>query len=278
MVYVYPLSAFPNNKVNSDRLIQEISVSSITIALDHLDTDPIQASIYFKSILPDADKSTLDSIIANHSGQPLPDAITVQNVKVVVEQPKYIDSGNVTQELFCAESIIVDVSAGIGVTIKDFSWPFNIGLKSGTLFISDDMIGDEITIKIAPNTLVGALISNMNVGDTSILVSPTVIQNIKYGQYVGLYSTQHELGRVINIGSNYLTITPAADISANAGSPIAMCAKIIPYAFLSAPGIVEIGKTISTANRIPANTKIRVQYTNNSGTAKRVSFFIEYIY
>ena len=110
MVYIYPLSAFPNKIVNSDRLIQEISISSIIVALDHLDTSPIEADIYFKAELSTQDKTTLDTIVSNHSGTPLPDVIPVQNVKVVVEQPKYVDSGNVTQELFCAESIIVDVS------------------------------------------------------------------------------------------------------------------------------------------------------------------------
>lgn len=275
--YSYNLSSFPNEKCDLSRLNQEVHDSTIIIALDYINAASNQVTLYFKSELSDDDEVILANIIANHSGEPLPENL-VQNVKIVVEQPKYIESGNVTQELFCAESILMDVSASIGKSYHEVSWPFNIGLKSGTIFVNESMIGDEMSVKIAPNTIVGALISNLNVDDTSIYVSPTVIKNVKYGQYIGLPQQNKELGRVISLGSNYLTFTPASDVSANAGSYVGMCAKIIPYVYFNVTGKIEIGKTVTTANRIPANTKILIEYTNNTGTAKKVSFFIEYLY
>jgi len=275
--YAYNLSSFPNGKCDISRLNKEVHDSAITIALDYINEISVQVTLYFKSELSDQEEIILAEIVANHSGEPLPENI-IQQVKIAVEQPKYVESGNVTQELFCAESIVLDISSNVGTSYHEVSWPFNIGLKSGTLYISEDMVGDEMSVKIAPNTIIGALISNLNVGDTSIYVSPTVIQNIKYGQYVGLPQQNKELGRVVTIGSNYLTFTPASDTSANAGSYIGMCAKIIPYVYFNTSGKIEIGKTVTTANRIPANTKIRIEYTNNTGTAKKVSFFIEYLY
>lgn len=276
-MYTYNINDFPNDKFSVDRLTKEIQSSVIIISLDFINTSSSEVFIYFKSDLSLNDKNVLDSIIANHSGEPLPEN-TVQNVKVVVEQPKYIESGNATQELFCAESLVMDISSGESYKITDFSWPFNIALKSGTIYVTDDMVGDEMTVKIAPNTIIGATIQNLNIGDTSIYVSPTVIQNIKYGQYIGFPTLNKELGRVISIGTNYLTFYPAADVSVNAGTYVGMCAKIIPYAYFSSRGIMEIGKTVTTANRIPANTKIRLEYTNNTGIAKKVSFLLEYLY
>lgn len=275
--YSYNLSSFPNGKCDISRLNQEVHDSDIVIALDYINEASNQVTLFFKAELTDDQELTLSQIIANHSGDPLPENI-VQNVKVVVEQPKYVESGNVTQELFCAESIIIDVSAQIGTSYHDVSWPFNIGLKSGTIYVSDSMVGDEMSVKIAPNTIIGVITSNLNIGDSSIYVSPTVIQNVKYGQYIGLPQQNKELGRVISLGSDHLTFTPASDTSANAGSYIGMCAKIIPYTYFNTIGKIEIGKTLTTANRIPANTKIRIEYTNNNGTAKKVSFFIEYLY
>jgi carbonic anhydrase/acetyltransferase-like protein (isoleucine patch superfamily) len=277
-MYTYPISDFPFGKWNLDRLTKEIFDSTIIIGLNYMTGNSENVTIYFKADLSVGEKATLDSIIAAHSGEPMPYSVEIQQVKIAVEQPKYIDSGNVTQELFCAESILIDVSAGTGLQIVDYSWPFNIALKSGTLYITEDMIGDEMSVKVAPNTIIGAITSNVKVGDTSIYVSPTVIQNIKYGQYVGFPTLNHELGRVVTVGSNYLTIKPAADVSVNAGTYVGMCAKIIPYVYFNSTGVIEIGKTVTTANRIPANTKVRVEYKNNTGVAKKISLFIEYLY
>ena len=112
MTYTYLLSNFPFGKVNLNRLTQEISNSSITISLSSMDSYGTVVNINFKADLSIDEKSTLDTIVANHSGESLPDEIVIQQVKVVAEQPKYIEAGNPTQELFAAESVIIDISTG----------------------------------------------------------------------------------------------------------------------------------------------------------------------
>jgi hypothetical protein len=277
-VYTYNITDFPNDKVNSDRLNQEIHSSSITISLDHIDTNPDLILIHFKTDLSISEKQTLDNIIANHSGEPLPDSGNIQQVKVITEQPKYIIAGNTTQEFFSAESIIIDISTGEILKIVDISWPFDISLKTGTLNISEDMIGDEISVEAAPNTLIGALTSSLKVGDTSANVSPTVIQNIKRGYYFNIYSSNHEIGRVTMVDGDYITFSPPSDVSANPGTYVSMTPKIIPYAYLNSSRVLEIGKTIATGNRVPKNTIVRVKYKNNNGVAKKIGWFIEYLY
>jgi len=72
--YNYTIStAFPNGKVAPDRLTNEIDASSITVALDHIDTLADVCSIYFKAALSGAEQTTLNGLVAVHSGQPLPD-------------------------------------------------------------------------------------------------------------------------------------------------------------------------------------------------------------
>jgi len=143
------------------------------------------------------------------------------------------------------------------------------------------MINDELEIEVSPNTLIGALISNMSTGDTKLYVSQTVIDNLKLGNYVGLYqtgTTYIELGRVVEIGENYVVTDTPSTVSANAGSYISMSFKIIPYMYINSPSRIEIGKDIPTGQRIPANTIIRVIYKNNNSTNKKVSILVEYLY
>jgi hypothetical protein len=51
-----------------DRLQQEIQTSNIATALDHVSLLDTALSIFFVSILSDADKATLDTLVTNHSG------------------------------------------------------------------------------------------------------------------------------------------------------------------------------------------------------------------
>lgn len=70
--YTYSIQgAFPNHRVASDRLTLEIQHSVIVTALDHIDTADDACAVFFKEALSAEDKTTLDSIVATHSGEPL---------------------------------------------------------------------------------------------------------------------------------------------------------------------------------------------------------------
>ena len=66
--YIYPITDFPNEKVSSDLLTQQIQTSSIVTALDYLNTSPTECDIYFKDALSAGDETILNNIVANHSG------------------------------------------------------------------------------------------------------------------------------------------------------------------------------------------------------------------
>jgi hypothetical protein len=71
--YAFSISDFPNNKVDPGRLSQEITTSSITTALDYINTTTTHCDIWFKSALTNDDSSSLTVIVESHSGEPLPE-------------------------------------------------------------------------------------------------------------------------------------------------------------------------------------------------------------
>jgi hypothetical protein len=70
--YTYSIATnFPNHLVASDRLTMEIGQSSIVTALDHIDTSGDAVNIWFKDVLSGGDQTTLNGVVAAHSGVPL---------------------------------------------------------------------------------------------------------------------------------------------------------------------------------------------------------------
>jgi hypothetical protein len=71
--YAYSIQTdFPNHVVASDRLVQEIRLSSIVTALDCVNTTGDVCDIWFKDTLSAGDESVLTGVVAVHSGTPLP--------------------------------------------------------------------------------------------------------------------------------------------------------------------------------------------------------------
>lgn len=282
--YTYTLSDFPNDKVDLDTLQDQVRASAITVSLDYIGTEGVDVNFFFKAELDSTDQLVLDNVVANHSGEPEPEEIQVVKSEILTEHIRFVEAGDTTQGLFGAESLIIDISAGETQKITDFSWPIDIALMSGTLGVSEEMLGDDFSIDVGPNTLIGALIAPLNVGDTSIYVSPTVLQTIKIGYYIGLYNTGGDTGVEISQiidrddSNSCLTLKTPSDVSANAGSYIAMCTKLIPSLYLHSMDKIEIGKDFPTGQRIPKNFPVRVYYNNNNGVAKKISFFVEYLY
>ena len=72
--YSYILSDFPNNKYNSDTLSDEIVASSILSTLDRIDGTATGCAIFFLTDLSSPDQTTLDTVVANHTGEAAEDA------------------------------------------------------------------------------------------------------------------------------------------------------------------------------------------------------------
>jgi len=86
-----------------DSLTQQIQQSSITTALDYINILGSAVSIFFKAALSSADKTTLDAVVAAHTGVPLP-SNTAQLVDITTALPtfsaKTIVVNGVTKSLY----------------------------------------------------------------------------------------------------------------------------------------------------------------------------------
>ena len=75
--YRYLISeSFPNHQVASDRFTLEIDTSPIAVKLDHISTVDDECFVVFRADLSQGDKRTLDNLVQNHSGEPLPQTAT----------------------------------------------------------------------------------------------------------------------------------------------------------------------------------------------------------
>lgn len=109
--YTYSISGdFPNNKVDDDRLAQEIRTSSIPVALDFIQTAGDECNIWFKAALSSGEETTLDGLVASHSGEPLPlpDEPKADDGKLFVA-PNIFPLGSLTN--FCG--VADDVAQGL---------------------------------------------------------------------------------------------------------------------------------------------------------------------
>ncbi|RLC88631.1 MAG: hypothetical protein DRJ03_01795 [Chloroflexi bacterium] len=85
MKYTYSIAEdFPNQLVSPDRLTLEIQESAIVTALDFIGTSGDVCDIWFKDALTAGDQTILDSIVAAHSGEILPDVAQT----VIIDEPK----------------------------------------------------------------------------------------------------------------------------------------------------------------------------------------------
>ena len=284
--YTYLLSDFLNSLVDLDTLTIQVQDSVITVSLDYINDGAgsgTDVDFYFKATLPSDDIITLNTIVANHTGEPITEETQIVQASILTEHIKYIESGETTQDLYAAESLIIDVSSNDTKKTVDFTWSYLISLMSGTLGISEDMIGDSLCIEIAPNTLIGAFTQNVNLGDTSLNVSPTVLDYVKRGFYIGKYGDMDsgsEMSQVLSIDTENgrINLTSPSISTATAGNYCAMSAKLIPNLYIHSLDKIEIGKQIPTGQRITAGTPVRVCYSNNNNVAKKISFFVEYLY
>jgi len=186
---------FPNHRVNSTRLTQEIQQSAIVIALQSIETSGDVCAIWFKDPLSVGDQAILDGIVATHSGDPLPyqpqgvalqtpagvDVPTVSNVPMML--PNLFPEG-VTLDLIGAGDDAI-TGRGNGAEFKltgpangadiSLEWQYNdwVVMAGGGMNFDGALLGDNADMTItAPATVVtpsgGGNTGNCNLVDPGV--------------------------------------------------------------------------------------------------------------
>ena len=168
------------------------------------------------------------------------------------------------------------------VYTKDISWPMKIYLWTISLYLPTDSEGDFFDVIAAPDTVIGYTTDTLNIGSTQMSVSSTVTTNMIPGLDIALYDGQNrnELGRITAIDSvnHIVTFETATTQSFAQGTLIFFNLKNVRH--------FEVCRNISTEvqlaqawvkyKEIPANTNMRMVYTNNTGESKCIGMKLEY--
>lgn len=281
MTYSYTVDRFLNNKVDVSRLKKEIDEKvDITIACVAVTLQDGVAFIEFKTEISDEEEDNLNAVVAQHSGEPLKQKELLM-ATIVPENAKYYEKGDLTQEIYSAETWRMNITNSKIVFTFDFSHPFTKSLLAASFLIRDNMVGDWIEVYMAPETVIGAVTAPAQAGSYILSVNDTVVQNLKIGYFVCTKYGESDgvmHGRVKHIGAQHIELFEPLSVDVNAGAFVRMNIKIVPYMYFDHPQLIRLGDAITTGQRIPANVVMRIVYHNDTGLSKTVSVNTEYLY
>ena len=166
----------------------------------------------------------------------------------------------------------------------DFVWPFDMNVSSLHFVTNAQHVGDVFTTIVAPNTIVGITLAPVSPGDTTIYVSPTVFTYVNKGYTMMLTDGTNytDLGYLLSVDPTSMTMSVqhGSTTSFNPYSTYVMFGVKNVYNFvIGEPAKYDIGATQIGSAHVPANTTVRMQYTNKSITdTKEFTWYFEYFY
>lgn len=199
---------------------------------------------------------------------------TVETSRVIVE--------DYTVGYFETSHVVMNIPVGTPGDIEeiDIEWPMDILLWRTILKPTSDMIGDFITVVAGPETTIGVAAATVNVSDTTISVNSTVTDNIWRGFLVTLDDTVNKdvCGRCTDVDKIAGTISfqTATANSFAAGTPVKISIYVLDAIELIDTDSIDIGLKGIKGKTLSKGTKLRIYYTNNSGTSKTLRWRIEY--
>lgn len=182
-----------------------------------------------------------------------------------------------------AETVIINTNVG-ETSITDKSWiiPINMFAVYFNTFTEHD--GDNLVVEIAPDTIIGSITNDVNIGDTIIHVSDTVLKHIYVGYYIKLndLTNSNDCGMVTLVDKSSKTITvnipTNQSFSMNTPTYIQQTIRMIDNFELSGSNKYSLGTTTVGGSYVPTGTIARVKYTNNGSESKKFRINIEYLY
>lgn len=188
--------------------------------------------------------------------------------------------------VFTLESKQFSIPSGKSLNYYDILFPVSISLCNLTIYANNNNVGDTIELRFLQNTIVGTITQDINAQDTWIYVDNTCLSNV----YVGYDFTisdginTEDLGPIafIDVDNSKLKCTksPINNYSSTSGNAIIKTyVKLINNFFIGYVGTTSITNALSHNRYIPANTAIKLIYTNtNVQVAKTLQFNFEYQY
>lgn len=208
---------------------------------------------------------------------------TIKSNKVKIIE----ESDGPTQGIYKFKGYTIDIPSGpIGnVTTRLYTFPYPITLINGWFIAHDGMEGDCVELTVADNTVIGAIAAPLYSGNTEIIVTSTVIDNLYKGYYVSVTDGVNldELGQCVDIDiiNSKITVETAASNSFSPLSPtyVMLAVKVVEnFSIPVANQRYAFAEKKVGGKFLPANIPVNVRYTNYSGNAKTFCYNIEYLY
>jgi hypothetical protein len=221
------------------------------------------------------------------------DTSSITIINTVSESTVTAVDGTPNDAIFQLSAITVDVPANptsTQVVTSTVSYPFDMYIWQMSIAQIPANIGDQLTVAVAPDTVIGYVTAECMSGTKLLYVSNTVIENITRGSEIGLtngVNTEYP-GRVITIDKVNGIVHMENDLTHTYAGP----SGYIPQTYVLVTIYPIRNITFDTAERliignkglktrmIPANTPIRVIYYDNtiSTVAVKLYVLIEYYY
>jgi len=181
--YSFTISTdMPGGKVNTITLVNEIGKSSITIAVDAINTDGDTLDIVMKDALSTAEETTLHGDITGPAGGLLAShdnsdtIIDIETVKVQEEDNTVTTDGG-----FQETTTGFGITGGTGAeTDHTICWPFDISALELQFNTEEVHRGDFVSLVIGENTIVGTITSDISTASAWTSQNYTVGQIVTY--------------------------------------------------------------------------------------------------
>jgi hypothetical protein len=201
-------------------------------------------------------------------------AVTIDNRNIPAGQQPVGDNYRLT-------TIAFDARAN-STTFKDVKFPFPILALNGTLYTSEEMRGDILSVIAGEDTTIGIITSDVGAGETTFSVNSTVLKFISIGSYIRVtdeYNTTQYIF-VVDIDPQRFTVTVEDPVlfDFSRGSLVQFAGIFGDNIEIGHVGPIVTGSKSLKTMYIPANVIIRIKYTNKSNFEKRVSVLLDYYY
>lgn len=185
--YTYSSQTDFSHGVATDRLAQEIRSSSISTSLNRIDTVGNTVIIWFNDVLSAGDVTSLNSIIASHSGLSLTSStfVTLQPLQPIVINAYTTTSGSTFTPIMA--TILTEVT-GMGQR--------SIKSDQAVDFLSGSG-AQQVMITYYDNNMGGPFTETLSLSGTTAV--PTVNSNICFVESMNIVSAGSQLGNVGNI-------------------------------------------------------------------------------
>lgn len=282
--YTFALTDFPNGEVNISNLQEEIRQSAIITAIDYINSDDTSVYIIFKAALSSGDQTILDGDTSNPAGgliaahaatdkSPLP---TIVEVK---------EEYGVTNGKYLGQAIWVEAPTGISNTDMTFDIPCSIMELQFTT--TDENVGDSVTVYTFKSDtgygegVIGSITSSISSGETGIPVAKIISDNVYTGDYISLKEggKEEELGLIKSIDKTnnilYVKVPTATSFSHTSPTFIKLKRYVLNPFPLGPPQKYILGECKIGGSYLTPDKTVRVSYTNNGNSAKRLYTIVE---